>query len=716
MRLLSAAARLAFALALCAALSVFAPRAAARTGGALPEPFDTGALDRHADVCANFFAYATGGYRAAHPIPPAYTEYGYIELLVDRTRDIVRGILVRAQNHPGPDGGNAQKIGTFYASCMDSAKIERLGLAPIAPELARIAAIGRPADIPPALAHLHAIGVDAGFALEPAPDIHDSSKIIAEIDQGGIGLPERDYYLRPDPDSRKLRRAYAAHVAKMLLLGGDANATADAQAVLAFETRLARASLPIADLREPEATYHPTTVRALLALAPHARFKRYLRAIDVAPAWINVAEPGFLSAFDRLLTDTPLAGWKSYLRWRLLDTYAVALPARFESANFAFREHTLGGAQTPLPRWKRCVNATNLSLGEAVGAAYVAQTFPAAAKTDALALTLRIKRAYRAEMLALPWMSAATKRIAVGKLDAMGLKVGYPAVWRSYARYAVRPDSYFANVERGQAFERSYELAKIGRPVNRAEWYMTPQTVDAYNDTQRNEIVLPAAQLQRPFYDPAFDAVANLGATGAGTIGHELTHGFDDEGHKFDAHGNLRNWWTARDLELHHQAIRSNRRRGRRSLSRPARFGRGDRRLGRRRYRLSRARSLSRRRAAHAARRLHARAALLPGLRPVMDRRRSSPSGTDPGARGSASAAARPRQSNAGERAGLVRRVSLPEAASARLRDLVVRPSEAGAAAPRSRCAKPPRRRTADRRRNAGSRRAVQTFDDSAGM
>jgi predicted metalloendopeptidase len=430
---------------------------------------------------------------------------------------------------------------------MDTATIERRGLAPIAPELDLIALIARPTDLPSAIAHLHAIGVDAGFDFNSTPDIRDSATIVAEFDQGGIGLPERDYYLRTDTDSRKLLAQYTGHVAKMLQLAGDRSAAAEARAVVALETRFAQASTPIADLRDPLAAYHPMPTRRLFALAPHAQLQAYLEAVDVHAARVNVAEPAFLRTFDALLTQTPLNSWKSYQRWRLLDTYAVTLPARFENENFAFRGHILEGAQAPLPRWKRCVNATNLSLGEAVGEAYVARAFPPAAKARALGMTIRIKRAYRAEMSALTWMTATTKRTALAKLDAMGLKVGYPAVWRSYAGYAVQRDAYFANVERGQTFERHYELAKIGRPVNRDEWYMTPQTVNAYNDTQRNEIVLPAAQLQRPFYDPRFDDAANVGATGAGTIGHEMTHGFDDEGHQFDARGNLRDWWTARD-------------------------------------------------------------------------------------------------------------------------------------------------------------------------
>ncbi|GAC1578329.1 MAG: hypothetical protein NVS3B7_11900 [Candidatus Elarobacter sp.] len=336
----------------------------------------------------------------------------------------------------------------------------------------------------------------------------------------------------------------------MLALSGDAAAPADANAVMSFETVLARGSVPAAGLRDPEAVYHPMAVRVVAGLMPHVAIGAYLREAHVpASGVVNVAEPKFARAFDTAVARAPLATWRAYLRWRLLDAYATVLPKRFEDENFAFRGRILNGRKAELPRWKRCVEVANGLLGEAVGEAYVAKTFPAESKQRAMEMTLRIRDAYRAEIEALPWMSTATKKTAVAKLGAMGLKVGYPTTWRNYAGYALGDDGYFANVERGRAFERGYQLAQIGKPVDRARWSMTPQTVNAYNDTQRNEIVLPAAQLQPPFFDAGADDAANLGATGAGTVGHEMTHGFDDEGHKFDLHGNVRNWWTAQDLK-----------------------------------------------------------------------------------------------------------------------------------------------------------------------
>jgi putative endopeptidase len=517
-------------------------------GLAIPSPFDPATMDRTADACKNFFAYATGGWLRSHPIPAAYSEYGYSELLEDETRRIVRGILEAAQANPGTPGGATQKIGTFYATCMNVPAIERLGTAPIAGEFDRIAALRDRSSLTAEIAHLQDIGVDAGFSVMPTQDLRDSTLVIAEVDQSGIGLPERDYYLRTDADSRKLRDRYLAHVEKMLALSGDANSVADARAVLALETQFARASTPAAALRDPEANYHPLSLSATQALMPHFALRAYLADTGVpAGGFLNVAQPKFLGTFDAALAGIPLPTWRAYLRWRLLDAYANALPTRFVDEQFNFNGRILNGEKEQLPRWKRCSSATTTALGEAIGEVYVGKVFPPAAKQDAVDMVHRIRDAYRAQMESLTWMTAATKQTAIAKLDAMGFKVGYPDRWRDYSRYAVRTDSYFGNVERGRTFERHRELAEIGKPVNRKEWFMYPQTVNAYNDTQRNEIVLPAAELQRPFFDPATDDPANLGATGAATVGHEMTHGFDDEGHKFDAHGNLRNWWTPTD-------------------------------------------------------------------------------------------------------------------------------------------------------------------------
>jgi len=545
----SAIARLTFALMLFGGLAFAHGRAPVLAEAELAAPFDPATMNAKVNACKDFFGYATGTWRNNHPIPAAYSEYGYIEQLVDTTRGIVRQTLDDARANPGVPASETQKIGALYGSCMDTASIETAGLTPIASELARIATITSRVALGAELAHLQTIGVDAGFAISPTQDFKDSRQVIAEVDQAGIGLPERDYYLRPDAESRTLRAQYLAHVRTMLRLGGDTSASTDAQSVLLFETALARGSQPAAELRSPEAVYHPMRVARFASLTPHLALRSYLAESSVPSGGsFNVAEPTYVRTLDRALATAPLAQWRAYFRWRVLDAYANVLPRRFEDEAFAFNGRILNGAKEQLPRWKRCVTVTSSLLGEAVGQAYVAKTFPPAAKQRALDMSLRIRSAYRAEIAALTWMTPATKRTAIAKLDAMGLKVGYPDRWRSYAGYSLAPTTYLSNVERGRTFERAYQLAKIGKPVDRTQWSMTPQTVNAYNDTQRNEIVLPAAQLQRPFFDENAPDPDNLGATGAGTVGHEMTHGFDDEGHKFDKNGNLSNWWTARDL------------------------------------------------------------------------------------------------------------------------------------------------------------------------
>jgi putative endopeptidase len=541
--------RLAAACALL--LGLFAARHAlgARAATTLGEPFDPSLMDTSVNACSNFFDYANGTWRKQHPIPAAYSEYGYIEALVDHTRDIVRTVLDRARAHPGAAGSDTQKIGSLYGSCMDTAAIERAGLRPLAAPLAQIAGVHDRASLIAALAALQQDGVNVTFGVGAVPDPKNAEMTIAEIDQGGLGLPERDYYFRPDAASRTLRAQYRAHLVRMLHLSGDADASADAARAYAFEVTLARASKPAADLRDPYALYNPMHIAGLAALAPHLAMRTYFAEARIPSAGlITVSEPGFIRAVDAAAVTQPFAVWRAYLRWRLVDTYASALPARIDEEAFAFAGRILNGTTQQLPRWKRCVEQDNTLLGEAVGRAYVAAAFPPSAKAHALALTERMRTAYAAEMSTLTWLSPATKTIALAKLRAMGLKVGYPDHWRTYGAYAVRSNDFFGNVERGSRFAYAFDKAQIGKPVDHSLWQMTPQTVNAYNAISPNEIVLPAAQLQKPFFDADAPDPDNLGATGASTIGHEMTHGFDDEGHKYDRHGNLANWWTPGDL------------------------------------------------------------------------------------------------------------------------------------------------------------------------
>jgi len=541
--------RAAAASVLLAALAFSHRAPAVQAAASLGEPFDPAAMDTSVNACSNFFEYATGTWRKQHPIPAAYSEYGYIEALIDQTRDILRTTLEKARVHPGAPGSDTQKIGDFYGSCLDTAAIERAGLTPIAPVLARIAAIRDRTALVSTLAYVRMIGVNATFSVSSSPDPKNAEMTIAEIDQGGLGLPERDYYLRPDAASRTLRAQYRTHLRTMLALSGDPAAAADAGSAYAIELALARASKPAADLRDPYALYNPMHLAKLASLAPHFGMPAYFAAAKVpASGIITVSEPAYIRALDALVVAEPLSVWRAYLRWRVLDAAAPLLPKRFGDENFAFNGRILSGTKEQLPRWKRCISLEDQLLGEALGRVYVAETFPPSAKAAARNMSERIRSAYRAEMEALTWLTPATKKIAIAKLDAMVLKVGYPDRWRSYAGYRVTPGSYAANVLRGNVFAYDFDKAQINKPVDRSLWGMTPQTVNAYNAISPNEIVLPAAQLQKPFFDENAPDPDNLGATGAGTVGHEMTHGFDDEGHKYDLHGNLKNWWTPADL------------------------------------------------------------------------------------------------------------------------------------------------------------------------
>ncbi len=512
-----------------------------------PSGFDIRNVDPTCPACRDFWQHATGGWRKRNPIPAAYPAWNRFEEIDARTQDVLHRTLSADAASPSATDPTARKIGRFYATCMDTAQVEREGLRPLAPSLRAAAALDDRRAIEPLLVRLQMTGVDAFFGFSSTQDPKHSTREIGEFDQGGLGLPNRDYYF--DASSATIRSAYRHHVAKMLALSGESPGVAsrDAAAVMRTETALARASLTNVALRDPEATYHLRTTAQLQAIAPAVSWTRYVAASGVSPAaTLNAAEPKFLHAVSVELQRAPLADLRAYLRWRILDAYATTLPRRFVDENFAFRGRVLNGTKQQLPRWKRCINAEDTVLGEAVGKVYVAQTFPPAAKTRALALVNNLESTLHDDIATLPWMTQATRRYAEIKLGAYVKKIGYPAKWRDYGAYHLT-DSYAGDMERGRAFEDRRELAKIGKPVDRGEWGMSPQTVNAYYDQSLNEIVFPAAILSPPFFDVHADDASNYGAIGA-IIGHEMTHGFDDEGHKYDASGSLRNWWQPADL------------------------------------------------------------------------------------------------------------------------------------------------------------------------
>jgi putative endopeptidase len=514
--------------------------------------FDLANLDRSVSPCEDFFHFAAGGWIKNNPIPPAYSRWGSFAILRNNNEDVLHAILEEAsKDKTATAGSNWQKVGDFYASCMDEGQIESAGLKPLEAEFERIAEVKDIVTLQAEIARLQRTGVNAVFGFGSEPDFKNSAQMIATVGQGGLGLPDRDYYTREEDKDKKLRDAYLQHVTNMFKLLGDDSATAAAEAktVMSTETLLADASMHRVDLRDPDKVYHKMPVAKLHELAPNVSWDSFFQEVG-APAVteINVGQPDFFRAVNAALTSVPLADWKIYMRWHLIHSVAPALSAKFVEENFSFYGRTLEGQKEMLPRWRRCVEATDRQLGEALGQVYVQRAFPPEAKGRALAMVKNLMAALHDDLSTLDWMGAATREQALKKLAAIQLKIGYPDKWRDYSRFRVDRGPYVENVRRGNDFENAYDVGKIGKPMDRGEWNMTPPTVNAYYNPLRNEIVFPAGILQPPFYDPNRDDAINYGAIGA-VIGHELTHGFDDQGSKFDAQGNLKNWWTDEDFK-----------------------------------------------------------------------------------------------------------------------------------------------------------------------
>jgi endothelin-converting enzyme/putative endopeptidase len=512
--------------------------------------FDPSLVDKNVDPCENFYRYSCNGWFKRNPLPPDQTSYGRFTELYELNRSHLKQILEQASVPSSSRTANEQKIGDEYASCMDVATIEKLGIAPLQPELDRIAALNSPAQLPALLAHLQSIGVNAFFGMGSGQDFADSSRVISFYGSGGLGLPERDYYTRTDAVSVKQRAQYVDHVQKMFALAGepDAQAAQDAQTVLAIETRLARASLTITEQRDPQNLNHPTDVSGMEAMLTHFSLGDYLAEAHAPTAGsANDNEPKFFAEFNALVADTPIDQIKAYLRWHLLTAFAAtAMPESFDQENWNFYSHILNGAEKQQERWKRCTSRVDNELGEALGQVYVAKYFPPAEKQRTLDMTLAIEQAMDKDIDSLDWMSAATKVKAKEKLHAVMNKIGYPDNWRDYSKLKIVRGDALGNEMRARQFEFARDLAKIGKPVDKGEWMMTPPTVNAYYDPQMNNVNFPAGYLQPPFFSGKEDDAANYGDMGS-TIGHELTHGFDDEGRQFDKDGNLHDWWTKDD-------------------------------------------------------------------------------------------------------------------------------------------------------------------------
>jgi len=505
------------------------------------------ALDRSADACTDFFQFACGGWIAANPIPPERSRWGRFNELQDRNYEILRKVLEAAAAGGDPA---SKKIGDYYASCMDEPAINAKGIAPLQPLLSKIDAATSSADLAGLVAELHTMQVGVLFRFGSSADFKDASVQLGIAGQGGMGLPERDYYLRSDDKSVDIRKRYVEHIGKMLALaGGGADSAAAAVQVMAIETALAKGALDITSRRDPNNMYHKQAAEDLRAITPHFDWPRYFTGIGAPPIYaLNVTEPEFFKAVDQLIASTPIDQLKTYLRWWAIHASAPELPAAFVDENFNFFGKTLTGATELLPRWKRCVQYTDGDLGESLGQAFVKQAFGPSAKADTLKMVHEIEAALEKDITTLPWMTDATRREAVTKLHAVADKIGYPDTWRDYGALEIRRGDALGNSERANAFEFKRQLNRIGKPTDKSEWAMTAPTVNAYYSPLQNNINFPAGILQPPFYRPGGDAAVNYGASGA-VIGHELTHGFDDQGRKFDARGNLKEWWTEADAK-----------------------------------------------------------------------------------------------------------------------------------------------------------------------
>jgi putative endopeptidase len=524
------------------------------------EHFDPEAVDKTLDPCNDFYKYSCNKWLTANPIPPDQVFWGTGSGLQLWNENLLRETLEAASANDAKRSPVQRQIGDYWAACMDEKGIEAAGLKPMQPELGRIAALKSKKEITLEIAHLHHLYPGAWlqednqsnspfFGFTGQQDYDDASKVVAQIDQGGLSLPNRDYYLNTDEKSVGILKKYRAHLQKMFVLAGesDAQASADAATVIDLETAMAKAQMDNVKRRDPKNINNKMSRAQIRELTPSIDWESYLNLVK-APASDHyiVTSPDFFRAEEKLLQQHPLEHWKIYLRWQVIHRSAPFLTKALVDENFDFFAHTLAGAEQQQPRWRRCVRAADRDLGEALGQAYVDRAFPPDSKARTIQMVHAIEGALNADIQSLSWMSSTTKQQATIKLKGIEDKIGYPSHWRDYSSVKIMRDSYLTNVGQASSFEFERWVSKVGKPVDRSEWTMTPPTINAYYDPQLNTINFPAGILQPPYFDPAKDDAVNYGAIGM-VIGHELTHGFDDQGRKFDAHGNLRDWWTAED-------------------------------------------------------------------------------------------------------------------------------------------------------------------------
>ena len=514
-------------------------------------------FDKNANPLKDFFQYANGGFIRDNPIPSAYSSWGQFQILNQNNQDYIHELLqAAAANKSVVPGSDEQKIGDFFASGMDEAAVDRAGSKALAAELARIAALRRPQQLTAALARLQALGVNALFGMGQMQDFDDSTRVVGVLTQGGIGLPDRDYYLQDDPKYAAIRHSYEEHIARMFMLLGDkpGSARAAAREVLALETRLAKASMPVEEQRDPHAIFHMVDLASLAKVAPAIDWPRFISAMGAPPlARLNLAMPAFFAAVSQELSTTPMPQWRNYLRWQLLHCYAPYLSKAYVDEHFKLAQ-AISGSKELLPRWRRVLSAETGALGFAVGHEFVKHRLPPEARAQVLDILHGVRAALKEDLRSLTWMSDATRVKAIDKLQMIEERIGYPDRWRDYSKLHIDRSSYTANVMRANLFDNARELAKIGKPVDRSEWVYPPQVVNAYYAPSLNSINFLAGILQPPFFDANAPASFNYGAIGA-VIGHEITHGFDDRGSQFDGHGNLANWWASDDSDKFKAAV-----------------------------------------------------------------------------------------------------------------------------------------------------------------
>ena len=518
-----------------------------------PTALDRANMDTTCSACSDFFSYANGAWLRTAQIPASKTSLGSFGILSDRNEAVVHRILdddaAAVRSATAKPGTNEWKIGTFYASCMDTAGIAARGISPVRSILDAVAGVKSTPDLVRAFGTLERRSGIAPFAVNPAADPKNSRETIVSASQGGLGLPDREYYLKTDARSTELRQQYAGHVARTLQLIGEpeAQAKADADRVMALETALAGAAMSRVAMRDPNAVYHKMSIAEFQRTTPHIDWRAYLAAVGGPRATtVNVRTPSFFAALDSLIAAVPLDDWKTYLRWHVARAAAPTLGPTFVAEDFRFNSAIMRGVQEQEPRWRRCAASTSAALGWAVGQEYVKRDFPPEARARAQQMVENLVSALRERIGQLDWMSTTTKQQATAKLDAFLRKVAYPDSWRDYSTLLVKPGAYFENVAVAAEWNRQRGWARLGKPVDRTEWSMVPPTVNASYSPTLNQIQFPAGILQPPFFDPNADDAVNYGAIGA-VIGHEMSHGFDDQGRQYDAQGNLRDWWTPED-------------------------------------------------------------------------------------------------------------------------------------------------------------------------